>query len=338
MANRKQQNLEIERHLKKRKFISRIVALVVIAVLVVGTAIGIWTVQDRQWFMRYDGGRVATADFRAFFHLNFENNPAARQAAITSLQGIVLLRDRAIEHGVDFTPEEREAAEQWAQDMRAEFHAFNLFDGFYYISDARLAELFHTTGPFTRLADIYVPTYDLDVEEFTELWEAHVERFFYNYSDMQIHYLFGDDPDEFEAAASRVGIDPFEDIMRDFYTWLDDESEIEPMALTGQQGLMPSLIQMLLQPEDQEHVLSLQAGEYSHSMQLFNLDTGEMFQIIVYVVSRNDFDLDEIETGFRENIVRDRRHELFETMILEWVDEANFVINQRGYNTTISPW
>jgi len=338
MANRKQQNLEIERHLKQRRFVSRLIGLIVIVVLVAATAIGIWTVQDRQWFMRYDGGRVATADFRAFHHIHFDNNPMAREAAITSLQGIVLLRDRAIEHGVDFTSEERAAAEEWAAGVRADFEMMNQFDGFYYITDERLGELFHTSGPFARLADIYMPTYDLDETEFTEMWESHFERFFYEYGDIQIHYIFSSDPDEFEAGAQRVGTEPFEDIMRDFYEWLDEDSEIEPMPLTGELGLMTSLTQMLLQPDDRDHLLSLQAGEYSRAMGIIDQETGDWFQIIVYVASREDFDMDEVETDFRDSIILARRHEQFEDLVLEWVDEANFRINQRGYDATLSRW
>jgi len=339
MANRKQQNLEIERQLKKRKFASRIIAFVVIAVLVAAIVIGIWTVQDRRWIMRYDGGRVAAADFRAFWHVNFENNPAAREAAMTSLQGITLLRDRAIEHGVDFTPEEREEAEFWAAAMRAEHIHFNQFDAFYYITDARLAELFHTSSQFARLVDIYEPHYDLDEEEFADLWDEHIEENLHDYWDIQVNIFVSQEPEEIEEALLMLELYTFEEVMRMLNDWMDDDTEIEPMPLTGEQGLMGAFQQMFISPDDTEHVLALQEGETSHRIDLFDMELGNQVFVLVNVLSRDDdIDIDELRVEYREAFIWAGRSALFEERVMGWIDDANFVINQRGYNTTVWDW
>jgi len=336
MANRKQQNLEIERQVKNRNLIFRIVSLTIALVIVVSIGIGIWIVQDRRWIMRYDGGRVAAADFRALHDLQFEGNPAAREAAMTSLQGIVVLRDRAIRHEVDFTPEEREEAESQMQSWRNELQWNFGWDIVGYISNARMAEIFNTTNQFERLTDIYVPTYDVDEEEFSEIWETYIEANLHNHMDLQVHFIALESWEEIEEVEAQLGEVPFEELMREYITWMDEDFEIEPEPLTGDLGWLPSLQQMALSEEDQEFLLNMEAGEYSHIITLWNMEIGEPLFVIFNMVSRNDeVDLEEVEAGFRVDFIDVRRRDLFHDLVLEWVEEANFVVNQRGYNTTI---
>ncbi|MCL2528101.1 MAG: hypothetical protein FWE42_06720 [Defluviitaleaceae bacterium] len=336
MANRKQQNLEIERQLKHRQYVFRGVAFAITAILLVAAAIGIWTVQDRRWVMSYDGGRVASGDFRLMFHHTFEGNEAARSAALESLQAIVVLRDRAISHNVDFTPEERQEADEIAAGIRQQWYwPGNGGDMIRYINDRRIGELFFTTPLVERLLDIYEPGYDLDEEEFAEMFEEYVETNLHNHTDMQILFIARDTEEEMEEIEAMLETMTFEEVVRETSEWLEPGAEIDTFALTDIEtgGILAQL--QMLSPEDREVLLGLQEGETSHTVMAWDFEfTGEPFFVKIHMVSRGpDPTIEEVEASYRERIINERRNAAFFDRVMTWVEEANFVINERGYNT-----
>jgi len=333
MAKRKQQNLEIEKQLKNRKRLFSVVAVAILAVVIAATAIGIWTVQDARWIMRYDGGRVASSDFSAVWLLHGENQAWARPAALDFLQEVTVIRDRAIYHGVDFTREERQDAELTATGWREQMQLENGWDIVHYISDARMAELFNTIPLMDRLMDIYEPTFPIDEEEFAEMFEAYVEVNLHNHMDIQILALMSLDYEDINEAYAQLGEVDFRDLMRQYMDWLAEDDELETDPLTGPMGLLPVFEQMALMPDDREFLLEMQPGEFSHIITTMNLDTGEIIYIIVHVVSRDDeVDLSDVEAELREDMMFEGRSTAFAARIETWIEEANFVINQRGYN------
>ena len=336
MAKRKQQNLEIERQLQKRKQIFQVIALAVVALLVVIVCVNIWIIRDRRWVMSYDGGRVATSDFRAVFDLEMQGSPdpAARAAALGSLQQIIALIDRAEYHGVALTPEEREEAEE-GMDAWRQFERQNWgFDIMGYISNARLAELF-TTGPLVqRLIDIYVPVESVDVDEaeFAELFEEYIAENIYNHMNMQVLILDTFTLEDIEEAYALVDTMDFEDIVMQFVEGFGDEEEEvmpEPMPIMN---LLGHLDDMGLSSEDREHLLYLEAGEVSRIIAFYE-DGEPIFYLLVKMVSREEPDLDAVEADFRSDYIDERRHERFVELVEQWTEEANFVVNERGYNS-----
>jgi len=338
MANRKQENLKIERDLKSRKLVARVIALVVALALLGAIGFGIWAAQDARWLMRYDGGRVAVADFTVVHQLHFQNEPGAHQAALHSLQAVVALIDRAETHGVGLTAEERIEAEAAAQSQREWQIMMHGPGATFPISNARMAELFTVEAVSARLMDIYVPTYELVEEDFAEMWENYKENNLHDHYDIEVMLLVLEDADAMQEAYSLVGTTDFADIVRQFNEWIEEDDDVDVIPLTGQDGLLGMIEQMMLSPEDREMLLELQPGEVSPIIPLFEWDqaTGniESFEVLVYVVSRDDeIDLDEIEADLRARVIESRRFEMFNDLVInEWVDEANFVINQRGFD------
>jgi len=328
MAKRKQKNVELERQLKQRKMIFRVVSIVIAAVIVFAIGFGAWSVQDRRWVLRYDGGRVATNDFRAINDIFFGGNPLAREAALESLQQIVTLRNRAMHHNADFTPEEREDAEAQVNWNIRTMNIMELgFDPVPYITDERLAELFVTSPLVGRLMDIYLPVnaVDVDEDEFAVLLESYLEDALYRHLDLQVHMLMLFDREEIEEAYELVGNVDFEDIMRQFVPGAEEEDELETI----------SLIQVIdwfdAQPEDREYLLSLDAGDYTHIIELH--DGGMDFFFIFYAVSREEPDPDAAAESFREDHIQALREDLFNDLVEEWTEESNFRVNRRGYNS-----
>ena len=333
MAKRKQQNLEIERQMQQRKKVYQVVSLIVAAVIIVAVSASLWTFRDRQTVLRYDGGRVATSDFRAVWtlHNQFQGNPAAREAALDSTKAIVALRDRAIYHGVDLTPEEREEAVQNMADWRQWERGNNGFDIMGFISNERLAELFTTEPLNERLLEIYVPYYNVDEEELAELVEEHIEENYHYGMDLQVLFVSLLSWEEIEEAESLIGTMDFAEIVRQFTEDLDEESEINTMSLTG---LIPVLEGMGISPEDLEYLLEMEEGDYSHIITVMDFDfTGEPVYVIFHMASISEVDVDAVTEEIKEVLVQVRRDEIFFDMVLEWVEEANFTVNQRGYNS-----
>jgi len=330
MAKRKHQNLEIERQLKQRKRVSQVVALVVAAVILVAIGVGIWTIQARRWVLRYDGGRVATADFRAILDMEFGGNPQAREAALGSLQQIVTLMNRAEQHGIALTPEEREEseamAESWRQSISWETGGF---DAIGYIDNSRIAELFSTGTLAVQLMDLYVPDYDVDEEEFNEIFEEYIETGIYGHMDMHVLDLFVATYEEIEEAYSMLETHSFEDILIQFSPHRYPEGEeIEPTPLSDPFG---ELTNMGFFEEDIEHVLNLEAGEVSRIIMLNDAD-GPIW-VLIKMVSRVEPDMDEALNSRRELHILERRNEIFVSMVEEWTEEANFRVLERGYNS-----
>jgi len=333
MSKRKQQNIELERQVKKRNMVFRVVSLAVVVAILAASAFGFWTVQDSRWVMRYDGGRVATSDFRAIMDIQFgefRDNPMAREAAIGSLQHIVALHDRAAQHNVGFTAEERAIAEEWADSqIRSQFAFWTEHgpqDPIRYIENSRLAELFATEPIAERLMDIYVPAHSVavDEDELATMVEEYLEAELENYLELELQMLMVFDREQIDEAYALIGTMDFDDIIRQFMPEFADEEEIPPVpgVLAGAwfEG----------QPEDREYILGLAAGEYSRILEL-NEDGMELF-FIFYAESRAEPDADAAAEGFRERHINEQRFTTFEALVADWAEEANFTINRRGYN------
>jgi len=333
MAKRKQKNVEVERQLKKRRMIFRLISIFVAAGIVAAIGIGIWVVQDSRWIMRYDGGRVSTNDFRAIHDIFFGGDPApqSREGAIEILQQIIALQDRAARHNVGFTAEERENAAMSANwNIRFDAQMQFGFDVVPYISDERLGELFFMDPLLARLMDIYVPTYILDEEEIAPLLEAYLEENLDRYLDLQVHILILEEFEEAEEAHGLIGTMDFEEIIRLFTPGIEEDfAEDEEIPTTD----AVQFSNWIDDPDDKAHLLGLQPGEYSRIVEWYG--DGMLLYMLFHAVSREEPDPEVAEASFRENLIDSGRDTVFDDLVVGWVEEANFRINTRGYNTTV---
>ena len=326
MASRKQKNLEIERQVKQRQLVFRTVSIIVAAVILAAVAIGVWTVQDSRWLMRYDGGRVAVSDFRAVMDLGFQNDPQWHDMAINSIQAITVMHDRADMHNVGPTREERATAEQEMQEIREARIAQVEFDTFHYITNARLAVLFMTDIIRERLMDIYVPTYNVDEAEFAQALEEFLADAYYEYMNMQALMVVTDNLEDMEEAQALAlsGEMDFEDVSRMFTEGFDEDSEIEPVSP------LEFAVWFEFTQEDRDNLFYLEVGEIS---EIISFEEGGLY-FLFKMVSRDDApDVDALTADFRADFIERGRHNVFDDIVEQWVEEANFTINRRGYNT-----
>ena len=161
----------------------------------------------------------------------------------------------------------------------------------------------------------------------------------HNHWDVEVMFLALEDMDLMQEAYAQVGTVDFADIVREHSEWLEDDDEVEIHQLTGPTGLLGMLEEMMLSAESREALLEMEAGEVFGPVVLHDWDqmTGNVspFEIMIYIVSRDDeIVLSEVETDLRERMINARRADVFNDLVIEdWVEEANFRINQRGYDT-----
>jgi len=325
MAKRKQKNVELERQMKQRKMIFRMVSIAVALVVVLAVGIGIWTVQDSRWILRYEGGRVAVNDFRAKFDLRYGSDPMARDMALEDTKFAITVRDRAIAHGVDFTAEERAAAEADVNDIRQSGIMNNGFDSMHFIDDSRVAELFFIDSLIERLTDIYVPAYNVDEEEFAAELEEYLTENIYMYMNMMVQFLITEEREEIEEAYALLGTIDFEEIVRQFTEGLEYDTEIDPMSALE----LADWFQF--EQEDRDDLFALETGEYSRIIEW--VEEEESLYFLFHMISREEPDMDEIAADYREDFINTRRDIAFNEIVDQWIEDANFTINQRGYNT-----
>ena len=333
MSKRKQQNLEIEQKLQKQKKIYQLVALAVAALIVVVICFNIWAARDRRWVLYYDGGRVATSDFRAIFDLEMEGNPAAREAALGSLQQIIVVLNQAEYHGVTMSQEDFDEAVEGMEDLRQWRRSMtNNVDTIRYITNERLAMLFNAPLLAEQLMDIYVPAEEIDVdeEEFAENMEEYFETNIYNYMEMEVYFLFNESREAVDEAYELIGTTDFAELVERFGDDHDPETGVVPVPLPQPLAVFTNLG---LSDEDREHLLNLEVGEVSHIVEVPGGDEFPNAYMLVKMVNRVDPDRDEITANMRAGYIDTRRNEAFFELVEQWVIDANFTVNQRGYNS-----
>jgi hypothetical protein len=82
-------------------------------------------------------------------------------------------------------------------------------------------------------------------------------------------------------------------------------------------------------------------GLQEHSDELFALEEGQLSSaiefgageyLLFFMQERPGIDEEEAEEMFREQLVMERRADMFTEMLDQWVEDANYTINQRALN------
>ena len=324
MQSRKKQNLELERKLRKQKrmYLGVFCGIVMVIVLVVGWLV--WDTQNRRWIMTFNGERVATADLRFMAALTGQQlNEFSRYEMLHELMVFLSILQRGDALGVGLTAEERANNEIEASNLRPMFEGEHV-GALGFISDMRIGELmgaFDQVG--TRLMDMFIE-YVPDEEEFREVFDevvAHeiaqgreiMVKFMatetrHGFDDMHATYIFGQDEFDFDDLARRfcvlqTGLEPMnlEDFREQYGVW--DWNNDWDLTLT-------------------------RVGEISPLM------TGNDYYFIVFIDEHilPDMDLEELEAEVREMFVLQRRRDLFQDLVNQWVNEADYNINHRVFD------
>lgn len=323
MEIRKKRNFEIERRKKqkRRTFTGVLIVLIILAVVVFCYAI--WDMQNRRTIMTFKGTRVATTDFR-FFNLmqalqGESPNELTRDVAMESLIHTMVVRDRAERHNISVTSDEIAELMQYAADLREQIN-WQSPGALNFISDRRIAELSSIWGLHEQLMDIYVPGYDIDEFEVEQRLQEHLEASLEFLTEREVKYIASSDFSALEniRAEFNAGAD-FDALRREHSIFFDPEVEA-----TMDFWDFLTLYEIW---DGWMDMLPLEAGEVS---EIFEAND-TFFLVLIKSRGIDEEVLEEEGVVFRENHIAQRRTEVFAEVLDEWIENAEYTINERAF-------
>jgi hypothetical protein len=322
--NRKARNKVIERQKKNRNRLFALVAALVGVAVIAVTSWVVWDTQSQNWILRFEGERIHTNEFRFMLAgMGFEG-PQARQNALDELIEILTIEHRALRHDIYLSEGERDL---WTMLVSMQTEGVEIP----FITAERLGEIWATDSLLERLMDVYVPEHFvyIDEESLAVDIQEYIAENLMNYLQMDLMYILFEELEEAEEAHARfmAGEIGFEDIIREYHPFYEDGMEMEIFTLS----LNDFIQEAMLNDEEADMLRQMQAGDIADIM-----EWGEMFGIenylLVYAINREEPDEMEIAANFRNRYIFFERSSMLQSLIPQWVEQADFTINRRAFN------
>jgi len=273
---------------------------------------------EDDWAIRFNGEYIPISDLMLFFGAFgvFSGEPERYDIAIDALVDALVIIDRANRSSLGLTAAEKD---DMALEMSFQRQMIPVeLD----ITDARMAELFSVHNIlWDRLFDYHVPEYTPHMDEVTALFDSYMDANGDFLAETEVMYLVIQNSDELAEIQARVGDMPFRELVAEYY-----EEDIEEVPIYNAVQLADGLMMNLgMDLSDAFELIALQPGEI-HVAELG--DTGAY--VMIYMYSRIPPDMDELKEVFMENMIWSRRSDIFQNMLLEWLDEADYTINRQA--------
>ena len=328
MANRRLQNREIER--KKRQNKNTIKAISIVAGVIIFLVIGwiVWDVNDRRIVITFNDTRIPTSEFQFFLDM-IGRTPEARAAALTEFIGTLVMLEKANEFNITMDPEDRDMLMEWIVDSRAAAIAAGERNPFRGLTNERLFDIYSVQWMMIQplIAEAVFPDYVLGLDEDElrqEFYQALEDEFISEY-DMHVLFIAHFDLDyldEILPAAQAVGSsDEFIALIHEHCMWQSEFEEIPPISIDA------LYYDFDFDEETIAMLLALEEGSVSQVVR-----ATDQTSIIVYVVSKEILNKEELFENFRANTLEELRFETFFQQAPIWIEEARqrMEINDRA--------
>ena len=324
MKNKKKINQEIERKKKTSRLLSNVIAIVCVVALVAAVA---WVAVDSRglsYIVNFEGNRIPVSDIH--FHAAGAgvwdlSDPDQAQMAIEELIAHEVIVHQLGLVGIEPTAESIEEATITAMMGRMEWGIHPA------VTDERVGEMIAWRALLPELADYHIPEYNLTfadlATEFEEYFEANQEFYELNVTET----LFITTPD-LEGLQGLSDLAEMADEIN-FPLFVESMS----VAFDPEVGQDPVPVTMFLNvPELFEHfedLSNMQTGDISGVMSLGEDENGVPMFLMVYMQSRNEIDMDQIQDDFVTRTADSRREDAFFDLLEQWTANANYTVNQR---------
>jgi hypothetical protein len=318
MSTKRAQAREWKRKRKQRKHMALLG--VTAFVVLVAAAFGFFALDNfsKSYVMTFEGTRINNNDF-LFNVLNaaMRGSEDPKADGLDQLLDVLVLEHRAKAEGIVLTEDEKEEMLAWAANLRSNYRENNVDLSF--LSDQRLAEIISSDIYHERLMDIHTEGLVIDEVAFNRAFADYKENNRLDYVDAVYKYAFNPSQEDLEAARERLtaGEITFDELAAELCVMFNHEGEEAASAMLWQFGLADT---------DNEHALSLQPGEASRVMLI------DEYYIILQMETITIPEEEELSANFRQRFTEERKAEAFSELMLEWKREANFTVNQRGYD------
>ena len=326
MHSRKKQNLEVERKLKRQRkaHLAVFAALCLVVVIVISWVV--WDTQNRRFIMTFNGERVLTNDFLLMSVLTDQPiNDFTRYVILDDLLRTLTLLDMGERYGVGFTPEERAENESVAAMWLGMFEqeAPGMFG---FIDPARMGEFIGLDEQVVpRLVDLLITEYELDEDEFEEVFEMHVEWLIEQGTEVFVKYMAQDTSDSHQDAVIELTAnDDFD---------FDDIASRHCVLQTGLEPITLQEFEMRFNVHVDDWLAGLPIGQYSPTFS--PLQHGTEYYINFYVYDRvpPELDLVTIERELRDDWIQHGKMSTFFELLPGWIADAEYELNLRVFDT-----
>jgi len=324
MSSKRVKIKEMKRRQKQRKQLMLLGAVVAAVLIVIGITYAVYDNYNKGFVMTFEGQKVGVADMRFSMILsNAETEEEARAAGFDLLLTKMVLDKVARESGIFFTEEEKEEVASSA-DFFVQYMQYYGYD-ISFISRDRIEDITGTMDVmYRKLMDIYTGSFETDEADFAYELANYRETGKVDYHDIDIKYIYSYDFDEINSAHNSLTQGILFDIVWAMY------SEDYPGYDEDEEGYdnqiqIHSLSDLFFEDYIMEEIMAMEADTFSG---VYDLDG---VYLIVYVVSSETRDADEVEATFRENYINAHKELMFQDIITEWKRNADFTVNQKGY-------
>jgi len=313
MENRKKRNQEIERNKKQKRRVSAGIGAVIVLVILAGIAWFAFDSHRRNWIMTFEGQRIPTNELRFMMeHQDWwvPQEEITERAMVDLIQRLTIIH-HANRLDLGMTNEERDII-------------LANVEGRGVIPNTRMAELFSVNSMAERLFDHYVPELTLDAADYQDEIAEYIEARGPFYAPSEVMYILNEDLGILLSAQQSMhddaGIQFAELVLQ--YCQEHIEHEMESPIILSFADLEP-----ILEPLDMLMLMDLQPGEISEIV-MFH----DSF-LLLYMYSRGEIADSEIQEAFLSNMALEYRHEQFNELLEELIENADVEINQRALDS-----
>ncbi|MCL2223809.1 MAG: hypothetical protein FWB96_08180 [Defluviitaleaceae bacterium] len=332
-VSRKQQNKQIERKKKAERRTGNLVLFFLFAAVIFGVGYLIWDGIDRRTVMTFNGESIPTGEFRVF-HMMLGAPPQdeeMRELAFDGLARTLAVLDRAEQHGIEVSEEEREFFMEDAAGMREWFN-MQVPNSMGPVSVARIADFLSVGGVFSvdwldpgplfsLLMEEYKGDFVPSQSEIDEWLDELMEDILNASMDMSVKYIVNDSWDDMWEAweAHNAGDATFDDLITLFHQPQPEDEDLDSPASLGEFAMAFNAWEFW------QDIMQLEEGEVST---VFMLEEG-FVMVQMYSREINEETLEEIMQNVTEGFITESRENAFFELVDQWVAEADISRNER---------
>jgi len=270
---------------------------------------------DIDWVFELDGVYIPITDLLFYMTAMGMNpgNPFEQETAVEHLVEMQILINRAENHGLGFTDDERQEYISEVMDVLFAMQALDMIDV------ERAFEFMLIDIVVERLVEHYTSDHTHDQEELDLEFELYLEENSMFLVDINAKYIMSVEHDILEQIYENFGTPGYEDfseLVLEHSMFHEPGTEVESFPLM--------------------HIIQGLGLDWFQAMPLFELEEGEVSEVMdlggillmVYVYERSDIDLDELEEMFTEQFIFRNRMDFFMNLFEGWVESAAYIVNQ----------
>lgn len=291
----------------------------IVILLLIAAGFGLYGLDqyNKSYVMTFNGEKIATGDLR-FCSLFAEvgENEDAKEKALDQLLTYLVMEQAAKDNGLALTEEELEETRSYAESFKSYYQQYYNVD-FSSIDNDRMLEMLGLDVLYDQLLEKYTADYTVNEADFSKALADYIKNEPADYTVVNLKYIYASDAATIEEARQAIedGM-TFDDAVIKYSEYYSEESGVETYEMKY----------MGLDDETMAQILTLSPGDITST-----IDTNSM-SAMFYVDSITVPEESEISATYRERYISEQKNARFTEIVDEWKKNANYTLNQKGYD------